>query len=113
MNKITNLKYSILSVCSFALLAVSNVSALTAPTPVEWTGTDVGVAVAKIATTIFNWGGAICVLMIVIGALVYMTAGEDTKKVEGGKTIVKAALIGFAILLACTMLVSFVQNLSL
>ncbi len=55
--------------------------------------------------------GAICILMIIIGGALYMTAKDDPKQAESGKTTVKVALIGLVIVLASAMLMEFVKSL--
>lgn len=111
MNIIKNVKRLSLAVSSFALLAVSNAAARDKPEITPWTGTDVGVFIMNVATQLITWSGAICVLMIIWGGITYMTAGADTKGVENGKNIVKAALIGLIIILACSMVIAFIQGL--
>lgn len=110
MNIIKNLKRLSFAVSSFALLAISNVSAAD---PISlWEGDNLAAVLEKIVTNILTWAGALCVLMIIWGGLTYMTAGADTKGVENGKNIVKAALIGLVIILAAAMVIAFVQKLN-
>ena len=55
--------------------------------------------------------GGICLLAIIIGGIVWMTAGADTKKVEMGKEIVTAAILGLIVVLAAGIIVNTVVNL--
>ncbi len=55
--------------------------------------------------------GAICILMIIIGGGMYMTAKEDAGQAKNGMLTVKVALIGLALVLAAAMLFNFVLNL--
>lgn len=55
--------------------------------------------------------GVVCVLMIIIGGIMYMTAKDDTNQVKNGMTTVKVAMIGLAIVLAASMLMTFVNEI--
>lgn len=58
--------------------------------------------------------GAIVILsliMIVIGAMVYMTAAGDEKRVSTGKTIITAALVGLALAIAAPSFLKEIGNI--
>jgi hypothetical protein len=104
MKTIKNLKYLFFPVITFAFLAISNVMA------------EGGSGFAKVfenaANELTGWGIALCTLMIVFGGITYMTAGSDTKGVENGKSIIKAAVVWYIIILLANMIVAFAKQLT-
>jgi hypothetical protein len=100
MKTIKNFKYLFFSVISFAFLAASN--AMATFEQVFQNASD----------ELTKWGIALCTLMIVFGGITYMTAGADTKGVENGKNIIKAAVVGYIIILLAKMIVEFAKTLT-
>lgn len=72
-------------------------------------------AVTDTIENITDWitriAGVLVVLMIVIGAIFFITAGSDTTKIDTGKKMITYAAVGFAIVLLANALVSIVQSL--
>ncbi|BFT95155.1 MAG: hypothetical protein MNSN_03140 [Minisyncoccus archaeiphilus] len=56
--------------------------------------------------------GGICILMIIIGGGMYMTAKEDAGQAKNGLLTVKVALIGLALVMAAAMLYDFVADMA-
>jgi len=115
MNK-KNIKYLVATVFSLAIAGVSILpgvaNAYSAPSVTPWDDNlDFVAFLNKIIGVLFTWVAPLCVLMIIIGGVVYMTAGDDEGKTKTGKGIVKFALIGLAIVLAAGMLMNFVANI--
>lgn len=67
--------------------------------------------IQSIIDKIFSLVGGICLLAILIGGVTWITAGGDTKRVDLGKAIVKAALIGLVVVLGAGILVKEVAGL--
>lgn len=55
--------------------------------------------------------GGICILMIIIGGGMYMTAKEDAGQAKNGLLTVKVALIGLGLVMASAMLFDFVVKM--
>ncbi len=75
-----------------------------------WSSKPLGV-LQNILKYILTIIGVVCVLMIIIGGAMYMTAKEDANQVKNGMTTVKVAMIGLAIVLAAAMLMKFVDEI--
>jgi hypothetical protein len=54
--------------------------------------------------------GVICVVMLVVGGIFYMTAGGDERRAELGKKTVTYAVIGLAIALVSLIIVRAVAG---
>lgn len=96
-----------------AVLAImpSLVLAYSAPELSQWSNFTVKEFLQRAVDLLFSWVAPICVLMIIFGGVVFMTAGDDEGKTKMGKNFVKFALIGLAIVLAAGMLMSFVAGI--
>jgi len=101
------------SLIAATLLALPSITlAYSIPSLTPWSySIDVGAFLGKIADLLFLWAAPLCVLMIIVGGVIYMTAGDDEKKTSMGKSFVKFALIGLAIILAAGMLMNFVSTI--
>lgn len=115
MNK-KNLKYltaTSLSLAIIGLIAVPSIVLGYNPPDVKpW---DNNISIQQMLQTIvdilFTWIAPLCVLMIIWGGALYMTAGDDSSKHNQAFSFVKWALIGLAVVLAAGMLMSFVIGL--
>ncbi|MGB3072732.1 MAG: hypothetical protein WBB68_00500 [Candidatus Moraniibacteriota bacterium] len=82
-----------------------------------WTGADatppagVGTSLTliEIATNVLNFllsiVGVVALIMLVVGAFMYLTAAGEEDRIDTGKSIVKYSIIGIAIALAALVLV--------
>jgi len=70
---------------------------------------------STLLTTILTWiltlGGAIAVIYLVYGGILYITAGGDAEKATKGRTAVVNAIIGIVIILVALVLVTWVNNI--
>ncbi|MDD5639919.1 MAG: pilin [Candidatus Pacebacteria bacterium] len=66
----------------------------------------------SVANILFTWAAPLCILMIIVGGLFYMTAGDDSGKTKKGFDFIKYALIGLVFILAAAMLLNFVAGLA-
>jgi hypothetical protein len=73
-------------------------------------GQNINSLVATIIN-IFSWiVGVVCVIMIIYGGFLYVTAGGDTNKVGTAKTTILYAIIGLVIVALAQIIVKFVLN---
>jgi hypothetical protein len=74
------------------------------------------------STTVFGWVGqitswilwavgAVCVIFIIIGGIKYATSGGDSEKVKKAKDTLLYAIIGLAIALLASVIVSLLSGL--
>lgn len=90
---------------------ISDIETLSPLDPSTWslTGSD-GIIVA-----ILNWfliiAGAIAVIYLIYGGVLYITAGGDAEKATKGRTAVINAIIGVVIILLALVIVSWVNSL--
>jgi hypothetical protein len=90
---------------------ISDIETLSPLDPGSWslTGSD-GIIVA-----ILNWfliiAGAIAVIYLIYGGVLYITAGGDAEKATKGRTAVINAVIGVVIILLALVIVSWVNSL--
>jgi hypothetical protein len=84
-----------------------------------WTGappTGVGTSLTliEIATNVLNFllsiVGVVALIMLVVGAFMYLTAAGEEDRIDTGKSIVKYSIIGIAIALAALVLVRQVAS---
>ena len=109
-NKYLKKNYLIATSLSFLLVAGVCLGGTPTDKIAPWDGTP-GDILAKIQEQLLTILGAICILMIIIGGAIYMTAKDDPKQAENGKTTVKVALIGLVIILASAMMMEFIKSL--
>ncbi len=62
----------------------------------------------NIINAILSLAGVFCVIMIVVGGLIYMTARDDVGQVKLGKTVVLYALLGLALIMSAVMILEMV-----
>jgi hypothetical protein len=104
-----NKKYLIATCLS--MLLVSPVCFAASTTSLTfWTG-DFLTMLGTIQDNLLVVLGAICILMLIIGGAMYMTAREDAGQAKNGMTTIKVALVGLALILAAAMLMNFVMGL--
>ncbi|MDD4409607.1 MAG: hypothetical protein PHW52_03090 [Candidatus Pacebacteria bacterium] len=104
-----NKKY-LLATCFSLMFLASTCFAATSLSISFWSN-DLATILGFIQDKLLVVLGSICVLMIIIGGGMYMTAKEDAAQAKNGMTTVKVALIGLAIVLAAAMLMNFVASL--
>ncbi|PIW92612.1 MAG: hypothetical protein COZ88_01350 [Candidatus Nealsonbacteria bacterium CG_4_8_14_3_um_filter_34_13] len=67
--------------------------------------------VNNIITFIFYIATALVPLMVIIGGLIFVTAGGDPQKIQQAKNLILYTAIGFAIILLARGLVAFLTGL--
>jgi TRAP-type mannitol/chloroaromatic compound transport system permease small subunit len=78
----------------------------------DTTGLDkVKEIISNIQDAILKIGGGLCLIMLIIGGAISMTAREDAKQMSKGIATVKYALFGLIIILAAVVLLNFVSGL--
>lgn len=88
------------------LRQISDILGWTAAPPV---GVGTSLTLIQIATNILNFllsvVGVVALIMLVVGAFMYLTAAGDEDRIDTGKKIVKYSIIGITIALAALVLV--------
>ena len=88
------------------LRQISDILGWTAAPP---TGVGTSLTLIQIATNILNFllsvVGVVALIMLVVGAFMYLTAAGDEDRIDTGKKIVKYSIIGITIALAALVLV--------
>lgn len=72
---------------------------------------DICALLNRVKTILLVVGIGIAVILIIVGGIMYMTAGGDDEKASKAKKIIINSLIGVAIMLVALVLVSWVQGL--
>jgi hypothetical protein len=67
-----------------------------------------GELITNIVNALLGIIGAVAVLMIIYGGIVYMTAAGNEEKIKMGKTVITGAIIGLVISLLAYVIVNFV-----
>lgn len=67
--------------------------------------------IGRILTWVLFFAGAIAVIYLVYGGLLYITAGGDAEKATKGRTAVINAIIGIVIILLALVIVSWVSGI--
>ncbi len=88
------------------LRQISDILGWTAAPP---TGVGTSLTLIEIATNVLNFllsvVGVVALIMLVVGAFMYLTAAGDEDRIDTGKKIVKYSIIGITIALAALVLV--------
>lgn len=74
------------------------------------TGTTIGGIFSGIANALIFLGGAVAVIMILIGGLRYITSNGDSKSAAAGKDTILYAVIGLIVAIAAYAIVKFVVD---
>jgi len=74
-------------------------------------GTKLLNLIDKIAQLVGAVGIGIALIIIIVGGISYMTAGDDETKVGKARKFITAGLIGVAIVLAADFLICFVAEI--
>lgn len=61
-----------------------------------------------ILNAVYLWAGIVCVLIIVIGGLIYATSSGDAAGVQRGKNAILAAIVGLVIITMAFTLTNFI-----
>ncbi len=89
------------------LRQISDILGWSAATPPTGVGTSL--TLIEIATNVLNFllsvVGVVALIMLVVGAFVYLTSAGDEDRIDTGKSIVKYSIIGITIALAALVLV--------
>lgn len=71
----------------------------------------VDASLSNILSTVFFWGAALAVIMIVIGGIIYITSGSDETNLRRAKATIYYAVIGFVVLLLAFAITKLVTEL--
>ncbi len=63
--------------------------------------------IGRMQSAILSIGGGFCVLMIIIGGGIYMTARDDPNQAKTGLATIKYALLGLVMVLSAAALLHF------
>ncbi len=72
--------------------------------------TDLTTVIRNILSWVLMLGGAIAVIYLVYGGILYITAGGDAEKATKGRTAIVNAIIGIIIIALAYVIVQFVGN---
>jgi len=79
--------------------------------PCNYTLDDMVLSGIRLAQFIFGIAGALMLMFIAYGGYQFLVAMANPEKIEGAKKTLTAALIGFILIIAATILVRFVAGL--
>ncbi|OGD56039.1 hypothetical protein A2V71_03990 [Candidatus Berkelbacteria bacterium RBG_13_40_8] len=74
------------------------------------TNTDLTTVIRNVLSWVLLLGGAIAVIYLVYGGILYITAGGDAEKATKGRTAIVNAIIGIIIIALAYVIVQFVGN---
>ena len=69
---------------------------------------DPNAVLANILTTVYAWAGIICVLIIVIGGYIYVTANANPQRIKRGKDAILYAVVGLVFIIMAFVITQFV-----
>lgn len=71
--------------------------------------------IEKVLTNIMNWiigiTGVIAAIFLIIGGILYMTAGGDPNKIGAAKTTLTSAIIGVVIILLTFIIITLIRTI--
>ncbi len=67
--------------------------------------------ISRLVTWVLIFAGALAVIYLVYGGIMYITAGGDAEKATKGRTALINAIIGIVIILLAIVIVNFVMNI--
>jgi len=73
-------------------------------------GTDIKVLIGTIVQFVLLVAGAIAVVYLIYGGILYITAGGDAEKATKGRTAIVNAIIGVLIIALAYVIVTWVGN---
>lgn len=94
-----------LATTAFALLT------LIAPEP-ALAATSLNQVISNLQSWLMGILAAFATLLLVIGGIRYLAAGHDPGQMERAKGAIKAAMVGYALVLLAPVLVSLVQKIA-
>jgi len=74
------------------------------------TGTNLTTVIRNVLSWVLMLGGALAVIYLVYGGILYITAGGDAEKATKGRTAITNAIIGIIIIALAYVIVQFVGN---
>jgi hypothetical protein len=96
---------------SLFLIPQTAFAAISLPKPIQ---PIESASLSSIVTNIINWilwlAGALVVIYLIYGGIVYITAAGNEEKVKAGKSILLNAIIGIVIILICLLVVGWIKG---
>ncbi len=96
------------------LRQISEILGWTGPDAALPAGVGTSLTLIQIATNLLNFllsiVGVVALIMLVVGAFMYLTAAGEEDRIDTGKSIVKYSIIGIAVALAALVLVRQVAS---
>jgi glucose uptake protein GlcU len=96
------------------LRQISEILGWTGPDAALPAGVGTSLTLIEIATNVLNFllsiVGVVALIMLVVGAFMYLTAAGEEDRIDTGKSIVKYSIIGIAVALAALVLVRQVAS---
>ena len=89
---------------SFKLLAAE----IKKPDPLDGGGSNLEDSVIGIVNVVIGALGIVCVIMMIVGGINYMTSNGDSSKVKKGKDTIFYGIIGLIICILAVVIVNFV-----
>lgn len=80
-------------------------------TPISGSGYNLKQVIMNVANTILWVAGAVAVIYLIYGGILYITSAGDEAKTKIGKQAVVNAVIGIAIIFAALLIIQWVKRL--
>lgn len=92
----------------FVLNALQSFAAITAPSGTGLPEGSISLTLTKVVKFFLGIIGALAVLMVIVGGVMYIVSGGDNGKTETAKNIITYAIIGIAVALLAYVIVNTV-----
>lgn len=67
-------------------------------------------ALQNILNTAYTWAGIVCVIVLIIAGLLYVTSAGDASKVKKAKDAIMGAVVGLVFILLAYTITAFVMG---
>jgi hypothetical protein len=70
--------------------------------------TNANTLITNVLTTVYTWAGILCVIIIIVGAYLYVTSNANAQRIKRAKDAITYALVGLVVIMMAFVITQFV-----